>query len=302
MTRSSGWLSGATTCTASPRARSDAATSRPMKLAPTTTTRLRRAPPWRQWRGCPRTCAGSGSANRRRPGCPGGQGPHRSRSVERRTHTSCRSRARPASVRHRATTPAHSARDRSAARCSTRGIAAESSPRRRVPARKSFDRFGRSFGRKSSALIMRQRTVVPFPAQHVRGGQAGGASTDDHHRSRRRGATRGRRRGASGSASCLLLPDVDRVADTLDAPAGDRIERRRPQRFAGAKAETGVMHRTSHACRRRSGRRPAGRDSACRTRRRRKRASPWRTSSTSSPSTRPSTLPLSGRLRSEIRF
>ena len=39
MTRSSGTLSGATTSTAIPRARSDAATSRPMKLAPTTTTR-----------------------------------------------------------------------------------------------------------------------------------------------------------------------------------------------------------------------------------------------------------------------
>ena len=40
ITRSSGWLSGATTCTSSPRARSEAATSRPMKLAPTTTTRF----------------------------------------------------------------------------------------------------------------------------------------------------------------------------------------------------------------------------------------------------------------------
>src|SRR6185295_12922605 len=38
-TRSIGRLSGATTCTSSPRARSDAATSRPMKLAPMTTAR-----------------------------------------------------------------------------------------------------------------------------------------------------------------------------------------------------------------------------------------------------------------------
>ena len=44
ITRSSGWLSGATTWTASPRARSEAATSRPMKLAPTTTTASRRRP------------------------------------------------------------------------------------------------------------------------------------------------------------------------------------------------------------------------------------------------------------------
>ena len=39
-TRSSGRLSGATTWTSSPRARSDAATSSPMKLAPTTTARF----------------------------------------------------------------------------------------------------------------------------------------------------------------------------------------------------------------------------------------------------------------------
>ena len=39
MIRSRGWLSGATTWTSSPRVRSEAATSRPMKLAPTTTTR-----------------------------------------------------------------------------------------------------------------------------------------------------------------------------------------------------------------------------------------------------------------------
>ena len=38
-TRSIGRLSGATTCTSMPRARSDAATSRPMKLAPITTAR-----------------------------------------------------------------------------------------------------------------------------------------------------------------------------------------------------------------------------------------------------------------------
>ena len=40
MTRSSGRGSGATTCTSSSRARSEAATSRPMKLAPRTTARL----------------------------------------------------------------------------------------------------------------------------------------------------------------------------------------------------------------------------------------------------------------------
>ena len=37
--RSIGIFSGAITCTSMPRARSDAATSRPMKLAPSTTTR-----------------------------------------------------------------------------------------------------------------------------------------------------------------------------------------------------------------------------------------------------------------------
>ena len=40
ITRSSGSASGATTCTSSPRARSDAATSSPMKLAPITTARF----------------------------------------------------------------------------------------------------------------------------------------------------------------------------------------------------------------------------------------------------------------------
>ena len=39
MTRSIGRASGATTCTSSPRVRNEAATSRPMKLAPTTTQR-----------------------------------------------------------------------------------------------------------------------------------------------------------------------------------------------------------------------------------------------------------------------
>ena len=61
-TRSSGRSSGATTCTSSLRARSEAATSSPMKLAPITTARRASARRRDDARGCRPACAGSARA------------------------------------------------------------------------------------------------------------------------------------------------------------------------------------------------------------------------------------------------
>ena len=61
-------LRAPTTWTSSLRARSEAATSRPMKLAPITSARLRASPPRRRSRGCRRACAGSARAAASAPG------------------------------------------------------------------------------------------------------------------------------------------------------------------------------------------------------------------------------------------
>ena len=50
----------------------------------------------------------------------------------------------------------------------------------------------------------------------------------------------------SRARSGNLLADEDPVARPLDAPAGDRIQRRRAQRLAGAQTEAGVMPGTAH--------------------------------------------------------
>ena len=67
-TRSSGRFSGATTCTSMPRARSEAATSRPMKLAPMTTARRAVAAPRDDRPAVARACAG---VHVRQVACPG---------------------------------------------------------------------------------------------------------------------------------------------------------------------------------------------------------------------------------------
>src|SRR5262249_15944062 len=78
--------------------------------------------------------------------------------------------------------------------------------------------------------------------KHVRGRQAGGAAADDDDRARTLACAGSSRRRGFGQ----LLAHERHVALPLDAPAGDRIERRRPQRVAAAKAETGVVPGTTH--------------------------------------------------------
>ena len=132
ITRSSGRGSGATTCTSSLRARSEAATSRPMKLAPRTTARL-------AVRGCrdDRLAVGEACGGSGRAGCPvpspGGAAPGWPRwpGAARRT-----ARCLPSSSRIRACLgldrryPPVCGRCRSPARDRTPADAAESSPRR----------------------------------------------------------------------------------------------------------------------------------------------------------------------------
>ena len=90
----------------------------------------------------------------------------------------------------------------------------------------------------------RQRPVVTRTAEHLGGRQPRAASPDDDNGLRHRPRTRWRWRRDRGSLQ--FFPDVGLVADQFDAPARDRIERRRTQRFAGAEAEAGVMPRTAH--------------------------------------------------------
>ena len=81
--------------------------------------------------------------------------------------------------------------------------------------------------------------VLP-PAQHFRGGEAGGAPADDHDLPRLAGSAGGRKR------LCALLADNDLAVALIDQPGIDWAEGGRMQRLSGPKAETGVMPRTSY--------------------------------------------------------
>ena len=87
----------------------------------------------------------------------------------------------------------------------------------------------------------RDRSVVALPPKHVRGRETSraAAKNEDGFRRTRGGRARWRCRLRK------LRADVDRVALAIDAPARDRIERRRPQRVARAQAEARVMPRTA---------------------------------------------------------
>src|SRR5439155_4392091 len=76
---------------------------------------------------------------------------------------------------------------------------------------------------------------TPFAPQHVGGPESGRAASGD---TGRRGTAAGRRgRRWTGE----LLSNEQLAVDALDAPARDRIERRRANGVAGREAETGVM-------------------------------------------------------------
>src|SRR6202163_3779321 len=89
-------------------------------------------------------------------------------------------------------------------------------------------------------------TVIAAPAQHFRSGVPGRARTDDDDVARQPGAVDvcgiARREGVALD----LAGHDDLLAATLDRPARDRIQRRRPQRLARAQAETGVVPWTAY--------------------------------------------------------
>ena len=104
-----------------------------------------------------------------------------------------------------------------------------------------MERFGPVVGRRVVRADHREAAAVAFPAQHVRGREPGGASPDDHDRGGLAFRARRLRRGAR-----QLLPDDERVAVALDAPAADRVERGRAEGLPGAQAEAGVVPRAAH--------------------------------------------------------
>ena len=210
-----GKASGATTWTSRPRWANEAATSRPMKLAPTTTAprfaAARRERPAvldmlrRAW-----TCGQRSAGNR-----PTAPVPRRSPSTARHTEVCDRREGRraapgrPAPPRERVDDEidpliAINPGGRS-------GIQSSDA----VPARKSFERLGRSARRRRLGAHHREGTVVSLAPQHVGRGQSRGAPTDDHHGGRRR-AQPGRPRLREA------LPHEHAIADLLDAKAARR--------------------------------------------------------------------------------
>jgi hypothetical protein len=112
-----------------------------------------------------------------------------------------------------------------------------------VPARKSFGQIRPIHGRILVGAHHPQASVEAFAAQHVRRSKSRGATTDDDDRARPAG-------DASGRSLTIRVGDFlaheHHVADTIDLPPRDRVQRGRPHRFTGPQAETGVMPRTPH--------------------------------------------------------
>ena len=142
----------------------------------------------------------------------------------------------------------------------------------------------------------RETTGVALPAKHFRSSVARRAAADDHHRSRHRRC----RRRSRPTRILESFPDESLAVPLLDAPAGDRIERRCAQCLARAQAEARVVPRTAHRIGYEQALRRAGRRSACTRRRSRRARRRWCTRITGSPCAWPSSIAPSARLESAM--
>ena len=89
----------------------------------------------------------------------------------------------------------------------------------------------------------RDATGISLAPQHFGRGVAGGATADDHDRLRHPGASR---TVVAVPRRASFSPTYDAPVPLLDAPAGDRVERRSAQGLAGAQAEARVMPGTTN--------------------------------------------------------
>ena len=99
-------------------------------------------------------------------------------------------------------------------------------------------------GRRAVGADHRQASGIALSSQHFGRGKAGGAATDDNNPLRlvRIGCADAGRR----AFGIELFADEKPAVGSLDPPARQRIEGRRPQRLAGPQAETGMMPRTAY--------------------------------------------------------
>ena len=96
--------------------------------------------------------------------------------------------------------------------------------------------------RRVVAAEHRDGVLVALPAQHLGRRESGRAAADNDDAVRRCRCLAARPR----FGLLHLLAHRDGVALPLDLPAGDRAQRRRVQRLAGAQIEAGVMPRAAH--------------------------------------------------------
>ena len=231
-TRASGTASGATTVTWTSRARSDAAASSPMKLAPITTARRpavaaaaiarlsaseRRV--WTWARSAPSSGSRIGAA-------PVGDQERAVRQGAAAGADHARRRIDGLGGRVDDLDPERAQRVRGAEEDPLLGRGAGEVVLRQVGA---IDRVG------ALGADQRDRARVAVLAQGLDAGHAGGAAADDDDRRRRAGRGRGGRRRA-------LRADPDPAAGDLDVPARDRRQRRAAGR-AGGEVEAGVVPR-----------------------------------------------------------
>ncbi len=85
--------------------------------------------------------------------------------------------------------------------------------------------------------------LVPFPSEHVGGGEAGGAATNDDHR---RWHLPGLRLSQRPPGLRQSLPHEHHRILAFHAPTPNRIKRWSAQGFTCSQAETRVMQRTAH--------------------------------------------------------
>ena len=102
--------------------------------------------------------------------------------------------------------------------------------------------IGPIVGRRVVGAQHREAAGVAFPPQHLGGSVARGAAADDDDRRRQPGAWRPRRRRRACSSFSRTKALPSRCSTRQH---GDRVQRRRAQRLAGAQAETGMVPRTA---------------------------------------------------------
>ena len=258
-----GMASGATTSTVRSRARSEAATSMPMKLAPMTTARL--------------AFAGAGD-----DGPAVGQRAQRVdvRQIGARQRRPDRLGAR----RQQQRVPGDLRPSSSDSVLAAGSIAATASPERQGDLLFAEERGGAQrhplLGRGAGQVVLGQvraidrrrlvgaeqedLTVVAFAAQRLGRRLAGRPGADDGDGPQRRFAPQARADHRAGPPTRILPPGA------LDVVAGQGIEGRRAQHRARAQDRSRRGARGSGSCRRPPAPRPAGRRSACRWRRRRR--------------------------------